>query len=216
MSQTISNFVPADNASELGRLKFIITAAMSGLRTSMPVEVMSVTNSGGVSPIGTVSVKPLVQAKDGGGNAIPHGIIYNVPYMRIQGGSNAVILDPQVGDIGLASVCDRDISAVKSNLAESPPGSSRKYDMSDIVYLMTIISATTPTQYVQFNASGIVIASPLNVTINANEVDINAPTVKINGNVQTTGSLINNGHSVGSNHLHGGVTSGSSNTGVPT
>ena len=199
MSETISNFVSADNSSDLGRMNFVMAAAFSGLRTSMPVEVISVTNSGGVSAIGTVSVKPLVQGKDGEGNIVPHGIIYNVPYMRIQGGSNAVILDPNVGDIGLASVCDRDISTVQNSLQESPPGSSREFDMSDIVYIMTIISATVPTQYVAFSATGIAITTPNKVTINANEVDIN-------------GILKNNGVNVGSTHTHPvvGVQTGSS------
>ena len=50
-----TNHVPADNASEIGRLNFIIKSAMSGLRTAMPVKVLSVTNSGGVSPVGYLS-----------------------------------------------------------------------------------------------------------------------------------------------------------------
>jgi hypothetical protein len=141
----------------------------------MPVEVMSVTNDGGVSPIGKVSVRPMVSGVDGMGNAWPHGIIYNVPYLRIQGGANAVILDPEEGDIGIASVCDRDISAVKNSSTVSAPASLRRHDMSDIVYLMTIIGAA-PTQYVQFNADGINVVSPGTVTIQASNVDINAST----------------------------------------
>ena len=34
-------------------------------------------------------------------------VIHNVPYMRIQGGANGIILDPAIGDIGIATVCDR-------------------------------------------------------------------------------------------------------------
>ena len=216
MSNKISNFVLANNSSDLGRAQFVIDAALSGLRVAMPVKVMSVINNGGVSAIGTVSILPLVNAKDGGGNAVPHGTIYNVPYMRIQGGTNAVILDPQVGDIGLAVVCDRDISAVQNTQAQAPAGSSRKHDMSDFIYVMTVISAKVPTQYVQFNSSGITVTSPNTIIINANEVDINAATIKMNGSVITTGTLTNNGHSVGSNHVHSGVTPGGSNTGIPT
>ena len=220
MSETISNFVSADNSSDLGRMNFVMSAAFSGLRTSMPVEVISVTNSGGVSAIGTVSVKPLVQGKDGSGNIVPHGIIYNVPYMRIQGGYNAVILDPQVGDIGLASVCDRDISTVQNSLQESPPGSSREFDMSDIVYIMTIISATVPTQYVQFNSIGITITSPNKVVINANEVDVNAATINSNGTWNHTGSITSTGDVIAGgksliNHIHSGVSTGTSDTGKP-
>ena len=68
MSNKISNFVLANNSSDLGRAQFVIDAALSGLRVAMPVKVMSVINNGGVSAIGTVSILPLVNAKDGGIN----------------------------------------------------------------------------------------------------------------------------------------------------
>lgn len=186
------------------------------MRTAMPVQVLSVTNNGGVSPIGTVSLKALVQGKDGNGNAIPHGTIFNAPYLRIQGGTNAVIIDPQIGDIGLGIVCDRDISAVQNAKKEAPPGSSRKNDMSDMVYLSSIISATTPVQYIQFNEVGITITSPNKIIISCNEVDINANNLVINANIQSTGTVTNNGKNIGSTHTHSGVTPGGSNTGVPT
>ena len=195
-----SNLVPADYASEIGKLKFVINSALAGLKVAMPVKVISVSNSGGLSPIGTVNVQPMVSMLDGSGEAWPHGIIHNVPYMRIQGGANGIILDPAIGDIGIATVCDRDISTVQNTGKVSTPGSLRKHDMSDMVYLMTIIGAA-PTQYIQFNSTGITITSPTAVTINA-DVTIN-------------GTLTNNGHLVGSTHTHGGVTTGSGQTGVP-
>ena len=197
----ITNLVPADYSSEIERLKAIINNSLSGLRTAMPVKIISVSNNGGLSPIGTVNVQPMVSMLDGSGNAWPHGIIYTVPYMRIQGGANGIILDPAIGDIGIATVCDRDISTVQNTGKVSAPGSLRKNDMSDMVYLMTIIGSA-PTQYIQFNSAGITITSPTAVTINA-DVTIN-------------GTLTNNGHLVGSTHTHGGVTTGSGHTGVPT
>jgi hypothetical protein len=186
-----SNLTPAANASDVERTQFVIRAALAGLRTAMPVKVLEVTNNGGVSPIGFVNVQPLVSGEDGMGNAWPHGTIYNVPYMRIQGGSNAVIIDPQVGDIGIATVCDRDISTVKNSEGVSAPGSLRRHDMSDIVYLMTIIAAA-PTQYLQFNADGITALSPIalnltapNININAStECAINSPNIILNGPIE--------------------------------
>lgn len=204
-----TNHVASDAASEVGRMNFIIRSALSGLRTAMPVKVIAVTNTGGVSPIGLIDVQPLVSAVDGNGQTWEHGIIYNVPYMRIQGGSNGVILDPAVGDVGIATICDRDISTVKNTGKVSAPGSNRKNDMSDMVYLMTIIGAA-PTQYVQFNSSGITIHSPNKVTITAPNVEviattkaqitapnvqvdassactINAPSIVLNGAISQTG-----------------------------
>ena len=228
----LSNHVASDAASEVGRINYLLQAALSGLRVAMPVKVVKVTNNGGLSPIGQVDVQPLVSAVDGSGKAWPHGIIYNVPYMRIQGGSNGIILDPVVGDIGIASVCDRDISTVKNAKKVSAPGSNRKNDMSDMVYLMTIIGEQ-PTQYVQFNASGITITSPTKVTINAPNVEIdsssactiNAPSIVLNGAV-SQGSGSYGGTAVFANdvtaqgtsvhtHKHGGVQTGGGQTGTP-
>ena len=221
----INNLVPADNSSDIGRLNFIITAAMSGLRTAMPVIVKAVTNSGGVSPIGYVNVQPLVSGMDGNKNLMPHGTIYNVPYMRIQGGSNGIILDPVVGDIGIATVCDRDISTVKNAKTVSAPGSTRKNDMSDMVYLMTIIGSA-PTQYVQFNSSGITITSPVNVTINAPtaivnssiSVTMNTPILKVSGDIldnsATNTRTMAQMRSVYNSHTHSDPQGG--NTGTPS
>ena len=221
----LSNHVASDNASEVNRLNYIIRTALSGLRTAMPVQVMSVTNSGGVSPIGYVGVMPLVSTLDGDGQVVDHATIYNVPYMRIQGGSNGIILDPAVGDIGLAIVCDRDITAVKSAKKVSAPGSLRKNDMSDMVYLMTIIGAA-PTQYIQFNSSGITITSPNNVTVNAptaivnasTNVTMNTPILKVSGdiidNFSTNTKTIAQMRSTYNSHYHSDPQGG--NTGTPS
>jgi len=207
-----TNHVPADNASDVGRMDFIVRSALSGLRTAIPVKVVAVSNSGGVSAIGHVDVQPLVSAVDGNGQAWAHGIIHNVPYMRIQGGSNGVILDPVVGDIGIGTVCDRDISTVKATGAVAAPGSNRKNDMSDMVYLMTIIGAA-PTQYIQFNSSGITILSPTQVTITAPNIS-SSGTWSHTGSFTATGDVKGQGTSLHT-HVHSGVQSGGSNTGQP-
>lgn len=191
MSQSInffpSNYVPQDAATEVGRLQLIIKSAMSGLRTAMPVQVIAVTNNGDISPIGTLTVQPMVSAVDGSKKLWEHKPVYNVPYMRLQAGANGIIMDPQVGDIGIATVCDRDISTVKSTGKVSGPGSTRKNDMSDMVYLMTIIGAA-PTQYIQFKGNQMTILSPNKITINAPDLEL-VGTLKHTGNVEITGNL---------------------------
>ena len=214
----LSSHVAADAASEVGRMNYLLQAALSGLRVAMPVKVVKVTNAGGVSAIGQVDVQPLVSAVDGSGKAWPHGIIHNVPYMRIQGGSNGIILDPVVGDIGIASVCDRDISTVKNTGKVSAPGSNRKNDMSDMVYLMTIIGAA-PTQYIEFNSTGITIHSPTKVIISAPEID-SSGTWNHTGNMSVTGTGNFGGNVTGNGvglntHHHTGVQPGSGNSGGP-
>ena len=222
-----SSRTPGDGANETAEIRFIVQSLLGRVRTTIPVRVMAVTNAGGISPIGRVDVLPLVQQIDGSGSVTSHGTIYDAPYMRIQGGGNAVILDPEVGDIGLLAVCDRDISAVKASGGEAPPGSRRHHDLSDCVYLHSILSAA-PTQYIQFSGAGITIHSPSSVTVTAPSVTVNAsgsatitaPTLQINGNVSISGSMTAVGDVGGAgvslhNHTHGGVQAGTDHTGTP-
>lgn len=225
--------------SEFGALQFLISQALTRISTATLVKVVSVTNSGGLSPVGFVDVQPLVNQLDGAGNAVPHGILHRLPYFRMQGGTDAIILDPKVGDIGMAAFANRDISLVKTTKAQSNPGSWRSLDMADGLYFGGLLNAA-PVQYVQFTAGGINVVSPSKVTVMAPNIELNAsaqcalnaPQIVLNGTVRqgggslggtstwqgdmnTLGTLRNNGKDVGSTHTHPGVQSGPSNTGVP-
>lgn len=110
--------------SEYNRIYFAISQAIAKVQTATLVQIMAVTNAGEVDPVGFVDIMPLVNQVDGNGNPTPHVTIYNIPYLRIQGGTNAIIIDPQVGDIGIAVFTSRDISKVKSTKAQANPGSA--------------------------------------------------------------------------------------------
>lgn len=148
-------------ANELTRWAFAFRAAMAEVRTSIPVKVIAVHSDGGVSPVGRVDLQPLVQQTDSSGKVVDLPVVYGVPYLRWQGGASAVILDPVAGDVGLACFCDRDVSAVVSTAAKAPPGSNRRFSLSDGFYIGGSLNAL-PTQYVEFlaNAQGINIVSP--------------------------------------------------------
>lgn len=176
---------PSTSGDDVNSLAFMISQMINKVCTSTLVQVQKVSNAGGIVAAGTVAVQPLVNMIDGFGNAIPHGRIYNLPYFRLQGGSNAIILDPQVNDIGLAIFAHSDISNVIVNKTFSVPGSRRKFDFADGLYIGGFLNGV-PTQYVDFAAGGILITSPTAVTITA-------PTVTINGNVVQTGSITSTG-----------------------
>ena len=166
--------------SQYNASHFQIMQLLAKVRTATIVQVLAVTNSGDVSPVGTVDVQPLVQQVDGVGTVTDMPPVYGVPYLRVQGGTNAVILDPQVGDLGIALFADRDVSAVASTKAKAPPGSARKHHLSDAMYLGGLLNGT-PAQYVQFQTSGITVHSP-------NFVTIKAPNIKLDGIVEITGA----------------------------
>ena len=77
--------------------------------------------------------------------------------------------------------------------------------------------STTSVQLRSVDGGAVVDLNPTShaVTITASTITINGP-LTVNGNTNTTGTLTNNGHAVGSTHVHSGVTTGGSNTGTPT
>lgn len=176
---------PEAGTSEYNALLYTVTEILSGRNYCIPVKVVNFAGPGGASLAGTVDVQPMVNMLDGEGNSVPHGIVNGLPYMRWQGGGNAVILDPQVGDIGLALFADRDISSVKATREIANPGSARQADYADGIYLGGIIN-NAPTQYVQFLASGIVLHSPQAITLEAPTITLSAAQVNINATTATT------------------------------
>jgi hypothetical protein len=155
-----------DSGSEFNAISFLVKQMISRIATSTQVEVVAVTNAGELAPGGTVDVQPLVNQVDGAGNAVPHAVIYGLPYVRSQGGGNAIIMDPQVGDKGVVVFASRDISSVKANKGQANPGSHRRHDMADGMFVGANLNGT-PTQFVQFHADGITIRSPVKVTLDA-------------------------------------------------
>lgn len=172
---------PFDSSTEYSALRFLIRQFLSTVRGSTVVQVMavydingnSVEQTGNLAPVGLLDVQPMVNLIDGAGNATEHGIICNVPYSRVQGGQNAIICDPQVGDIGVAVFSDQDISGVKATQAVANPGSWRRNDWADGIYLFGILNST-PNQYVQFVPNGINISDD-----NPNEIMMSNLGIKI-------------------------------------
>lgn len=226
---------PRDTATQYGALQFVIESTLKRMQTCMPVKVVAVSNDGGVTPVGTVNVVPLVNQVTGDGQAVPHAVIFNIPYFRLQGGANAIILDPQVDDIGLCVFASRDISAVKADPAAAVangganPGSARTYNFADGIYIGGILNGT-PTQFVRFTADGLYIVSPELVRVEAPVVEIQAseratiqaPVIELIGQVEHSGGDIDSEGDVLAdgvslhNHVHGGVQSGGNSTDPPT
>lgn len=163
---------PADIANDYATQAYVVERKIAQVSTTTLARVIDCTNDGGIVPVGTLTVQILVNMLTGDKTAIEHAPIYKVPYKRVQGGANAVILDPQPGDIGVIGFCERDISAVKKSRKISNPGSDRKYSKSDGVWLATVWAAQAPAQYIVFNADGVSVVSPTAVTIQAPVVRI--------------------------------------------
>ena len=174
--------------------QFMIDQGLSKISHATLVQVTNVSTKGEVGPVGTISMVPLAKMQDAMGNVHAHGELHNIPYFRMQGGKDkAIIMDPKVGDIGIAIFADRDISAVKKNNAawdgtkkvtdaQSPPGSFRQHDMADGMFFGCTLGGK-PTSYVQFQDDGTIVFSPDDgvtlVTVKAGKITLTVKKTKI-------------------------------------
>ena len=205
-----------DLSTEYGALRFVILSMLMKMQTCTAVRVVAVSNNGEVAAPGTVDVRPLVQTAQADGTSIPHEIIYGVPYCRVQGGANAVILDPKVDDVGIVVFASRDLSGVKSDPSSphgAAPSSARAYDWADAIYLGAVMWGV-PENYVRFPADGsIELVSPVKIRLQAPAIELDGP-VTATSTVAAAVDVLAAGVSL-KTHKHGGVTTGGGQTGVP-
>lgn len=176
MTSYAGQATPPSGTSQWNRLEFAMRSILNRTATMTLVQVKAVD---GLS----VDVQPMVHQLDGADNAVPHGVVHGVPVWRYQGGSSAVIVDPVVGDIGIALFAHSDISSVKATKAAAPPGSRRKFSWSDAIYMGGILNGD-PTQFIRMNAAGgIDIKASGAITINASD---GQNTIKLTGGLVST------------------------------
>ena len=187
-----STAIPQDWASQFNTVNFFIKQKMLEMQTAMPVKVVKVTPSDSFS--GFVDVQPLIYQIAADDSTWLLNTLFRLPFVRLQGGSNAIIIDPVIGDIGIALFASRDISSLKDAAINSAPDvknpykphSYRSYDMSDGIYIGGILNGT-PTQFVQFTDTGINITTP--------------GTVHVNGNLSVSGTITNGSVNL-TTHVH--------------
>lgn len=197
----------ADGSSQYNVMDFITRQLIGRMATCTLVRVIAVDLAAG-----TVDIQPLVAQIDVNGIGTPHAVIHNAPYLRLQGGANAVIIDPTAGDMGIAVFASRDISTVKTTKAPGLPGSRRSYDWADAMYIGGLLNGV-PTQTVKLAADGITLTSLVKVTISAPNTEIDG-TLKVTGTFELDGDGTINGKDWAAHH-HSGVTTGGGNTGPP-
>ena len=175
---------PNTAGTEYNAMQFMIQQALRGqIHTAIPVKVQAVDGL-------FVDVLPLVSQVDGYGEAIAPTTLFHLPVFRYHAGVAAVIVDPVVGDIGLAVFAQSDSSNVNTGTSEpTQPGSFRRFSMSDGFFLNGFHKGT-PSVYIEITQDG--------------TVNINASKVNISGSVDISGDCTIGGISF-LGHTHTGV-----------
>lgn len=200
-----------DGASAFNATNAAIRRVLAMLGATALVQVRAVRGTG-LEPVGMVDVQPMVHQQDGAGRTTPHGLIHNVPYLRLQGGRRALICDPAVGDIGAIIVCGRDIASVKSTRQPAAPGSYRQHDYADSLYIGGFLNAP-PQEYAGWVGEDFVLNTTGRFVVNASQCQINCA-VQVQGGLSAQGD-VQAGQISLQNHTHAGVQPGAGKTGAP-
>ncbi len=174
-------------------LSFLVDQALAGAQHVTIVQVKAV-HGGGVAAPATVDVQPCIAQVDQEGNAVVHGTIYGMPCLRTQGGANAIIVDPAVNDLGLVVFADRDISSTLANQAPANPGSFRRFDWADGIYIGSV-GNMVPARWVKVDNSGVELGAPVSDTtgnlrvatgVNTTFTTVNGLTIVVAGGLITS------------------------------
>ncbi len=205
---------PTSADTEFLSQHFFVVQRLLKMQTVTLVQVVAVYPPSG-SLVGKVDVLPLVNQVDGAGNAIPHVTLYARPYSRVQGGSNAIICDPVVNDIGVMVFGSRDLSSVIASGKAGPPASQRYFNRADGLYLYSLAKGA-PTQFVEFTDSGINITTPHQLVISASGgVNINGAQISGSGEVTDAAGKVLGTHDHSSGTYVAGSTAVTGNSGAP-
>ncbi len=178
MDNTVkSNQKEGSSSSLYNQIEFFTENLIkSTVNTALPVKVVGV-EANGVDITGYVNVIPLVQSYDNFGNAIPANTIFKVPYCRIQGGKACLIIDPVIGDKGIAIFSQQDIT----NLGDNPqkPFTLRCFDMADALYIGGILNQA-PSVYVELTQDDTIeIIAPNSVNIKTENCSVECSSCSI-------------------------------------
>lgn len=173
MADTPKIGAPFETQFHEGRMQeWIIQRLIRQIHTATLVKVLKVYPAAGA--VGFVDVQPLIQQQTTNNVVIDSAPMYRMPFMRVQGGQSALIIDPVAGDLGLAVFCERDITAVVRTQDEGPAPTNRAYDAGDGVYLGGFLNQD-PQQWLKFAPTG--------------GSELVSPLFSIDGEVRTTGNV---------------------------
>lgn len=165
MTDTPKLGAPFEAQFDAGRMQeYVITQLIRKIKTVDLVKVLAVYPTEGT--VGFVDVQALVQQQATNGVVIDNVPIYRLPYLRLQGGKSALIIDPVVDDLGVAMFAQRDITTAITTRAEGPAPTNRAYDAGDGLYLGGFLNQDA-TQWLRFfPTDGAELKTPL-LTIDA-------------------------------------------------
>ena len=209
---------PADEGSLGGALRSVFRKLMQGTDGMLPATVVSYDRTANVA-----TVRPLIALLTTSGGIVQRAQVAQVPVIALGGGGFVINFPLQPGDRGWIEASDRDISLFLQSGDDAAPNTLRLHSFEDGRFIPDMLAAFDVSDVAEDamtiqSANGAVRLelSPAGIKMTAPGVTIDTDLLTVNGNVETVGTLTNNGVDVGSTHTHTGVQTGGGTSGPPT
>lgn len=215
MTNTPPSANPADDDTLTGMVKIAVSKAMQNMDVMLPVEVVAYDRAKN-----RATVKHLVQMQATDGQAYDRANIASVRVYQFGNGAFSMSLPIKPGDRGWILAADRDISLFQQKLEPGTPNTRRMHSFSDGLFMpdaMAMGDVEAPdgdSVTIQANGGGVVFsmgADGFSIRVGGVSMVIGDAGVTITG-----GNVTHEGKNIGATHVHGGVTPGGGNTGVPS
>ena len=227
---------PADSRTLSGAVANAIRDEMMNMHNMLPAQVIAYDRASN-----RASVQPLINMVDTANQTIVRNQVVSVPVLQLGAGGFFLSFPVNSGDLGWIKANDRDISLFKQSYTQSPPNTQRIHDFADSMFIPdcmfngttiaganagnAVLQSTDGTTCIALGGGKITITAPTSVTIDTPLLTITGQvvagtnpsytqTASFNGNIITTGDVIASGTSLHT-HVHGGVQTGSGDTGAP-
>lgn len=218
MAENIPSKDPADDDSFPGMLRSVMRKMAMNTDGMLPATVIAYDRA-----TNTATVRPIVALLTTGGDIVPRASVARVPVLALGGGGFVINFPLQPGDRGWIEASDRDISLFLQGMQDDlAPNTRRLHSFEDGRFIPDVFAAydvgdvgADAMTIQSLDGAVRVELSPTRIRMVATDVLIDADNTRINSNVETFGTLKNNGVNVGSTHTHGGVQTGGGNTAVP-
>lgn len=207
---------PASIGTLPGVVRLVLEKFKQGLDDCLPARVISYDRA-----TNQARVQPLIMIVSTSGEEIDRAQVAEIPVFQIGAGGFLLSFPINEGDLGWIKANDRDISIFKQSMDNSPPNTQRKHSFEDAFFIPDSMMRDVVID--PDDANAVVLQSQdgsIKIALRADSIAINAPNLIINGNVEISGNLTATGDIVGAgisldSHVHGGVQTGSGNTGAP-
>jgi hypothetical protein len=225
---------PAGNDTLAGLLNFALIKFLQNVDGCLPAVVVAYDPA-----TNRATVKPQIVQVTTGNEQVARAQVASVPVARWGAGGFLIYFPVQTGDKGWLIANDRDISIFKQTGDQSPPNTNRLHSFEDGWFLPdSALDAASPMDAgkcclqsydgltsITLGGGIITLTAPTEIVLNTPLVSIAGQmiagtdssydqTASFNGKITTTGDVVAGTISL-QEHVHGGVQTGSADTGVP-